>query len=102
MAFERAGLPYFNPHSFRDTLVRFGEERCKSPEEYKALSQNLGHAKVLTTFLNYGSVTHERQAEILRGLAAPKQSAQSGTNEFADAVVQRLREAGVSLQPSGN
>jgi hypothetical protein len=35
-AFQRAGLPYFNPHSFRNTLVRLGEELCKSPEAFKA------------------------------------------------------------------
>ena len=46
-----AGLPYFNPHSFRNTLVRLGQEICKTPEEFKAWSQNLGHEKVLTTFL---------------------------------------------------
>jgi integrase len=101
-AFERAGLPYFNPHSFRNTLVRLGEERCKSPEEFKAWSQNLGHEKVLTTFLNYGAVTRDRQGEILRGLAEQKQSVQSGTNEIADAVLQRLRDAGMNLQPSSN
>src|SRR5439155_2192561 len=55
-AFANAGLPYFNPHSFRNTLVRLGEEVCKSPEEFKAWSQNLGHEKALTTFLNYGEV----------------------------------------------
>ncbi len=48
-AFERAGLPYFNPHSLRKTLGRLGEQLCKSPEEFKAWSQNLGHEKVLTT-----------------------------------------------------
>jgi hypothetical protein len=31
-AFECAGLPYFNPHSFRNTLVQFGEVRCASVE----------------------------------------------------------------------
>ncbi len=49
-AFVNAGLPYFNPHSFRDTLVRFGQKTCKCPEEFKAWSQNLGHENVLTTF----------------------------------------------------
>jgi len=43
-------LPYFNPHSFRNTLVRLGQEICRSPEEFKSWSQNLGHEKVLTTF----------------------------------------------------
>ena len=35
-AFTNAGLLYFNPHSFRNTLVRLGETTCKSPEEFKA------------------------------------------------------------------
>ncbi len=27
-AFKSAGLPYFNPHSFRNTLVTFGQKMC--------------------------------------------------------------------------
>ncbi len=42
-AFESAGLPYFNPHSIRDTLVRLGQTTCQTPEYFKAWSQNLGH-----------------------------------------------------------
>lgn len=49
-AFTGAGLPYFNPHSFRNTLVRLGQSVCQTPEVFKAWSQNLGHDKVLTTF----------------------------------------------------
>lgn len=67
-AFERAGLPYFNPHSIRDTLVQLGERTCRSPEEFKAWSQNLGHEQVLTTFTSYGAVGAHRQAELIRGL----------------------------------
>jgi hypothetical protein len=78
-AFVGAGLPYFNPHSFRNTLVRLGQDLCKSPEEFKAWSQNLGHEKVLTTFTSYGAVARDRQGEILRSLAAPQKPAQSGT-----------------------
>ncbi len=55
-AFISAGLPYFNPHSFRNTLAQLGEEVCKTPEQFKAWSQNLGHEKVLTTFTIYGEV----------------------------------------------
>jgi integrase len=67
-AFAAADLPYFNPHSFRKTLVLLGGQICKSPEEYKAWSQNLGHENVLTTFSSYGDVARHRQAEIIRGL----------------------------------
>ena len=97
-AFRHAGLPYFNPHSFRNALVRLGQELCKSPEEFKAWSQNLGHEKVLTTLLNYGSVACDRQGEILRGLTTPHQAAQPGANEIAEAVFTRLRDAGVNMQ----
>lgn len=58
--------PYFNPHSFRKTLALLGGQRCNTPEEYKAWSQNLGHEQVLTTFLSYGDVSYNRQAEIIR------------------------------------
>src|ERR1700682_3869155 len=40
----------FNPHSFGNTFVRPGQDLCKSPEAFKAWSQNLGHETVLTTF----------------------------------------------------
>lgn len=68
-AFEKAGLPYFNPHSFRDTLVHLGQQACSSPEAFKAWSQNLGHEKVMTTFYSYGEVSERRQADLIRGLS---------------------------------
>jgi integrase len=68
-AFAAAGLPYFNPHSFRKTLALLGGRLCNTPEEYKAWSQNLGHDHVLTTFSSYGDVTGYRQAEIIRAFS---------------------------------
>jgi integrase/recombinase XerD len=62
------GLPYFNPHSFRKTLVRLGQQTCRSPEEFKAWSQNLGHDSPITTFASYGQVDARRQAQIIRDL----------------------------------
>ena len=71
-AFEAAGLPYFNPHSFRNTLVQCGQRLCTTPEEYKAWSQNLGHEQVLTTFISYGNLVPHRQGEVMRGLGDTK------------------------------
>ena len=68
-AFASVGLPYFNPHSFRKTLALLGGRICKTPEEYKAWSQNLGHDHVLTTFSSYGNVSSYRQAEIIRAFS---------------------------------
>ena len=73
-SFEVAGLPYYNPHSIRTTLVQLGEQLCSTPEEFKAWSQNLGHEQVMTTFRSYGSVPQSRQAEIIRKLGQPKVS----------------------------
>lgn len=72
-SFETAGLPYFNPHSFRNTLALLGESRCQTPEAFKAWSQNLGHEGVLTTFSSYGTVSAERQAAIIRALTKREQ-----------------------------
>jgi integrase len=67
-AFTPAGLTYFNPHSFRKTLAQLGERMCRTPEELKAWSQNLGHEDVMTTLRSYGEVPSSRQAEIIRDL----------------------------------
>jgi integrase len=67
-AFERAGLPYFPPHSFRHMLVQLGERICDTPEAFKAWSQNLGHERMLTTLTSYGTVSPHRQAELIRSL----------------------------------
>ena len=96
-AFVGAGLPYFNPHSLRNTLVQLGQDVCKTPEQFKAWSQNLGHEKVLTTFLSYGEVACQRQGEIIRGLATPQSAMQSDANEIAEAVLTKLRESGAGM-----
>ena len=96
-AFERAGLPYFYPHSLRKTLVKLAQEVWRSPEEYKAWSQNLGHEKPLTTFMNYGRVETERQGEIIRELSATRKAILPGAEDFAEAVARKLRDVGAML-----
>jgi integrase len=94
-AFASAGLPYFNPHSFRNTLVQLGQKVCQTPEQFKAWSQNLGHEKVLTTFLSYGEVTCQRQGEIIRNLATPQKGVATDADEIAEAVYKKLRSSGM-------
>ncbi|MHB2166479.1 tyrosine-type recombinase/integrase [Alsobacter sp. R-9] len=73
-AFERVGLPYASPHRFRDMLVQMGERECRTPEEFKAWSQNIGHDGVLTTFTSYGAVPTYRQGEIIARLGVEQAS----------------------------
>lgn len=77
-AFEAAGLPYYNPHSLRKTLVKLGMELCPGPESFKSWSQNLGHDGVLTTFASYGEVALGRQGDLIRALGKPAAVASSG------------------------
>jgi hypothetical protein len=67
-AFALANLPYAIPHSFRKTLARLGESLCRTPEEWKAWSQNFAHESEATTFIGYGEVPLRRQTEIMLAL----------------------------------
>ncbi len=64
-AFEGAGLPAFTPHLLRKTLVDLASSHCRTPEEFKAWSQNLGHEDVMTTFRSYGAVAPGRQRDLI-------------------------------------
>ena len=89
-AFAAAGLPYFNPHSFRSMLVRHAMTLDLTPEEMKAWSQNLGHADVLTTFTSYGHVPVHRQAELIRS-AKPKAGAELLDDPDILALLSKIR-----------
>jgi integrase len=96
-AFIRADLPYFNPHSFRNTLVQLGQSKCKTPEAFKAWSQNLGHESVLTTLYSYGEVGRQRQADILKNFSSNAKDLQTTENDLADSIAQRLLDRGLIL-----
>ncbi len=89
-AFEAAGQPYVNPHLFRKTLARLGERLCRTAEEFKAWSQNLGHEQPSTTFLNYGEVEPHRQAEIMHKFRVP-------ASGIEDDISGMLERAGLRL-----
>jgi integrase len=91
-AFDKARIEYFNPHSFRDTLVRIGEQLCQSPEEFKAWSQNLGHAGVLTTLYSYGDVPDYRQAELIKKLNQPRVAQSQDMQAAIEATIKKMME----------
>ncbi len=93
-AFQNAGLDYFNPHSFRKTLVGLGERICQNPEEFKAWSQNLGHENVLTTYLSYGEVQPQRQTEIFKRLKEPQKQIPNNydVDELANALAEAMKQ----------
>lgn len=99
-AFTNAGLPYSNPHSIRNTLVRLGQSICQTPEEFKAWSQNLGHEKVMTTLVNYGHVETSRQGQIITAMSGDLQGerAERGVNEAAVRLIREVQAMQLSRE----
>ena len=69
-AFARAGLPYFNPHSLRQSLTWLAYSLELSPRELKAWSLSLGHSSVMTTLSSYGHLNEDEQADTMAHIAA--------------------------------
>lgn len=63
-----AGLTYFHPHLYRHSAILISTRKTKTPEEFKALSQNYSHKSILDTLLSYAPVSIEEQLEILKKL----------------------------------
>jgi len=68
--FKQAGIGYYNPHAFRHFWVREISKLPLTEEEKKAISQNLGHKDVGTTFgsYGYGKIEENRQIEIIKNI----------------------------------
>ena len=62
--FEKAGLQYNNPHTFRDMLTNLVINHY-GMQELVALSMNLGHESPAITIANYYQPTPAQQFDIL-------------------------------------
>ena len=67
---KNASQPYFHPHSFRHAIVSMLSKMRLTEEEKRAISLNLGHANVGTTFgsYGYGSMSDESAVKIVQKL----------------------------------
>lgn len=91
-AFEKAGIPYFHPHSFRHSVARLCELVSTTAEIWQACSQNFGHASPMTTFRSYGEVPERRQGEIMRSLSTGAGASEAGAVKLDDEQVKRIMD----------
>lgn len=49
-------VKYFSPHLYRHSAILHATEKCITPSELKAVSQNFGHRDVMTTLMTYGNL----------------------------------------------
>lgn len=73
-AFADAGFPSFSPHLVRDMIMELANDFCRTPEDFKAWSQNIGHEDVLMSFRSYGSVATGRQMELFMRFRAKRET----------------------------
>jgi integrase len=68
--FKGADIPYYHPHTLRHLIVKEFIKTRLTEEEKKAISQNLGHEDVGTTFgsYGYGKLPTDRQVEVVKGI----------------------------------
>lgn len=62
---EKAKLRYYIPHAFRHAAIHEAVKRCRTPEEMRAISQNIGHENVGTTLTTYGKLDDYRVEDII-------------------------------------
>jgi hypothetical protein len=73
-------------------LARLGEKLCKTPEEFKAWSQNLGHEQVSTTLTSYGAVERHRQGEIILGFSRVPEAADEDLMSLLQRAVETAKK----------
>lgn len=94
---EVACLPYFNPHSYRHAHVHIALKCCRTPEELKALSQNIGHEQVITTLRSYGTLDDDRVSEVLSTMDFDPDVVGSQKSISPDQLRRALQNAGIKL-----
>lgn len=68
--FIAAGVSYYHPHSFRHLIIKELGKLPLTEEQKKAISQNLGHENVTTTFgsYGYGHIDEEKQIDLVAAI----------------------------------
>lgn len=89
-AFTANGLRYYNPHSFRNTLMAIAYERKLDPLSLKAWSQNLGHEHLDTSFNSYGQLDANAQRRAMLELRKQKPDPPDIQAMINNALDQRL------------
>lgn len=65
---EKAGLGHYTPHTIRNSLIALFFSMPLTPEQQKAVSQNMSHKNLATTVNGYYKVSEYRQDAIIEEL----------------------------------
>lgn len=59
------GLEYYSPHKFRHFAISEANKYALGAEQMKAISQNVGHERLTTTFYGYGAIDNYRVSDLI-------------------------------------
>lgn len=62
---EQMGLEYYSPHKFRHFAISEANKHAIGAEQMKAISQNVGHERLATTFYGYGAIDNYRVSDLI-------------------------------------
>ena len=85
-AFETAGVQYYSPHRFRDTLSAIGRKLCTTTEDQMAWAKNMGHESPATTFMVYGGFSPEQQFEVIERMGQKSANKEFNEGDIAKAL----------------
>jgi len=83
---------YYYPHSFRHFVTNLAERYISTPEQMKALSQNMGHEHITTTYRSYGAIGAGRANKVVRSIDFSKTNNDKQTQNFARQVAKEMFE----------
>jgi integrase/recombinase XerD len=87
-----ANLPYYKPHAFRHAAIHLAMHYCRTPEQFKAVSQNVGHANVGTTFMTYGNLDTHRAIEVVDEINFGPDAEGGDRNKRIDQAIEMLKD----------
>jgi integrase len=87
-----AGVPHFNPHSVRHLIVSMMSKTRLTEEQKKAVSLNLGHENVGTTFgsYGYGGMSPLDAVEIVKKITTASENESIGLSPEEEVVLEKL------------
>ncbi len=62
---EQMELEYYSPHKFRHFAISEANKHAIGAEQMKAISQNVGHERLATTFYGYGAIDNYRVSDLI-------------------------------------
>jgi integrase len=87
--FKEAGLNYFSPHSFRHAAIDKALSLAETDEQRKAISQNVGHERLATTY-EYAPMRPEQVADQIKNLTKPKE--QKDREKMLDTLAELVKD----------